>query len=249
MTLWQTCDGPKHIGPISGTLYRLVESQEQIATLQYVDTLEEQAVLEDLLEQSKPPFPSSAQGIHYLLQTPFRYPPLPWGSRFGRTHEPSLLYGGLSLVPTLAESAYYRLLFWHSMPPHPSRTSIDSAHTLFSVRYRSEQGIQLHIPPFSDFEAELTHPSDYAATQQLGSAMRDAGVKAFEYTSARDIEKGRCVGLFSPTALSQKQPASMSSWLSETRADHVIFKPLSDNIVHRFEGRQFMIDGQLPRPA
>lgn len=249
MNVWETCNGPQHIRPLSGTLCRLVESQEQIATLHYVETLEEQAVLEELLEQSKPPFPANAQGLHYLLQTPFRYPPLPWGSRFGRTHEPSLLYGGLGLMPTLAESAYYRLLFWHSMPPHSTKTSIDSAHSLFSVRYRTDQGLQLHRPPFSSHEAQLAHPSDYSVSQALGSAMRHTGVMAFEYTSARDIKKGHCVGLFSPTALSQKKPSTVSPWLCETRASQIIFKPLSDNTVYRFAGDQFLIDGQLPRPA
>lgn len=249
MNLWQHCNGAHHLSTVSGTLYRLVESQEQIATLNYVDTLEEQAVLEDLLEQSKPRVPTSAQGLHYLLQTPFRYPPLPWGSRFGRTHEASLLYGGLGLSPTLAESAFYRLVFWHSMPPHPSKACIDSAHTLFSVRYRTDQGVQLHALPFSEYESSLTHPSDYRITQQLGSAMREAGVAAFEYTSARDHKKGRCVGLFAPTALSQKKPASMSPWLCETRADQVIFKPLSENTVYRFPGAHFMVGGRLPRPA
>jgi hypothetical protein len=40
-------------------LYRLVENQEQVATLGYVDTLEEQAVLEELLETSKPDYPDT----------------------------------------------------------------------------------------------------------------------------------------------------------------------------------------------
>jgi len=104
--IWQACRGPRHIGPVGGTLYRLVESQEQIATLSYVDTLEEQAVLESLIDTIKPPYPEGDAGYHYLLKTPFRYPPLPWGSRFGRTHEPDIFYGGCSIGPTLAESAY-----------------------------------------------------------------------------------------------------------------------------------------------
>ncbi|WP_228704723.1 hypothetical protein [Acinetobacter haemolyticus] len=37
--LWQSCEGNKQVSPLSGTLYRLVESQEQIATRQLVDTL------------------------------------------------------------------------------------------------------------------------------------------------------------------------------------------------------------------
>lgn len=249
MNIWNVCNGSQHVMPVAGTLHRLVESQEQIATLNYVDTLEEQAMLEDLLEQSKPPYPERARGYHYLLQTPFRYPPLQWGSRFGRVHEPSIFYGGLGLDPTLAESAYYRLVFWYSMPPHPTQASIDSAHTLVSARYRSARGIQLHQAPFSAYEAALTHPADYAPAQSLGSALREAGIDAFEYTSARDIKKGRCVGLFTPTALSQKKPSSLSPWLCETRADQVIFKPLSQNIVYRLPAEQFMIDGRLPRPA
>src|SRR5690606_6678737 len=46
---YYACTGAKHIRPIKGTLRRLVESQEEVATLEYVDTLEEQAVLEEML--------------------------------------------------------------------------------------------------------------------------------------------------------------------------------------------------------
>ena len=48
--LWEACDGAQQIKPLTGTLHRLVESQEQIATLAYVDTLEEQVLLEEMLE-------------------------------------------------------------------------------------------------------------------------------------------------------------------------------------------------------
>lgn len=249
MNVWDACDGPRQIAYVRGTLYRLVESQEQIATLGYVDTLEEQALLEQMLEQVKPPYRQLSDDVHYLLKTPFRYPPLPWGSRFGQRHEPSIFYGGRAISTTLAESAYYRLVFWHSMEPHPEKRSIDSAHTLFSVGYRSKVGIRLQNPPFSAYAAVLTHPSNYVQTQQLGSAMREAGIQAFEYVSARDLNKGQCVGLFTPEALSQKTPATMSQWLCETSARGVIFKPLSQNTVYQFRREQFLVDGELPLPA
>ena len=66
MSIWERCDGTSHIAPISGTLYRLVESQEQVATLSYVDTLEEQEILEALLETAKPPYPTQERDLHYL---------------------------------------------------------------------------------------------------------------------------------------------------------------------------------------
>ena len=57
MDIWQACAGVEQIIPLRGRLVRLVENQGQVATLQLVDTLEEQALLEQLLESSKPPLP------------------------------------------------------------------------------------------------------------------------------------------------------------------------------------------------
>jgi hypothetical protein len=53
--LWQTCALENATRHIAGLLYRLVESQEQVATMQLVDSLEAQSLLEELLEAAKPP--------------------------------------------------------------------------------------------------------------------------------------------------------------------------------------------------
>ena len=185
--IWQACNGEQHITSLSGTLFRLVESQEQAATLSLVDTLQEQALLEQLLEQTKPPVPPAAEGLHYLLKTPFRYPPLKWGSRFGSVYEPGIFYAGCSVAVTLAESAYYRMIFWQSMPTPAPKPILRTAHTLFSVSYQTERGIALHQPPFSQHQALLTSKTDYQHTQQLGSAMRSAGVDAFVL---RPVQRG-----------------------------------------------------------
>lgn len=249
MGLWERCDGVQHIQAIHGRLWRLVESQEQIATRSYVDTLDEQLVLEQLLDTSKPPLPDAAAGYHYLLQSPFRYPPLPWGSRFGQRHEPGIFYGGGSVETTLVESAYYRLVFWHAMAPRPDAPPIVSEHTLFAAHYRSNHGVRLHQPPFDAHGAALRDPLDYGASQQLGSAMRRAGVQAFEYASARDSQAGRCVGLFTPQALISKKPVASSRWLCETTADAVVFKPLAEARLYRYAMPQFEVNGRLPLPA
>ena len=249
MRIWEDCRGTEHIGPLRGTLYRLVESQEQIATLGYVDTLEEQALLEEMLEQAKPPYRDGTEELHYLLKSPFRYPPLRWGSRFGQVHEPAIFYGGCSIPTTLAESAYYRFLFWFSIDAPPIRKRIHSAHTLFSVGYRSEKGVRLHRPPFNRCRPELTHPVRYQACQLLGTDMRAAGVEAFEYTSARDVEGGRCVGLFHPAALATNKPRGTSQWLCELSAEEVSFRQLSTNRITSIAIDQFLVDGELPLPA
>jgi len=247
--IWQACQGARHIGPVGGVLYRLVESQEQIATLSYVDTLEEQAVLESLIDAVKPPYPEDGQGYHYLLKTPFRYPPLPWGSRFGRTHEPGIFYGGCSASTTLAESAYYRFVFWHSMDAPAPKAQIHSQHTLFSVGYKTARGVRLHAPPFDAYRAELAHPARYQATHELGTAMRDAGVQAFEYASARDPQGGHCVGLFTLDAMAQKRPRDLSPWLCQASADTVSFKQAGGQDVVAYPIAGFLHQGRLPMPA
>lgn len=247
--IWQACQGESCMGTLSGELIRLVESQQQVATLSYVDTLEEQALLEEMLDQAKPAQEPGGGAYHYLLRTPFRYPPLPWGSRFGSVHEPSLLYGGASEQVTLAESAYYRFVFWHAMQAPPPKPRIHTEHTMFSARYRTERGVRLQAAPFDRYQAQLAHPADYAATQQLGAQMREAGVQAFEYASARDPRHGVCVALYTPQALAQKRPQRMAQWLCELSADEVVFRQLGERTLTRFVLNDFQVHGRLPLPA
>lgn len=252
MTIWEQCQGEKHLKLIKGRLFRLVESQEQVATMGYVDTLEEQTLLEEMLESVKPSYTGkewSGDSYHYLLKTPFRYPPLKHGSRFGRENEPSLFYGGLSAETTLAEAAYYRFVFWYAMQGEPIKPKINSEHSLFSIRYKTEQGIQLQHLPFDGFRAVLTHPKNYRACQELGTGMRQAGVEAFEYYSARDVQNGLCVALFAPKALAEKKPKNIDSWLCELSAKEVVFKQLGSKDLQVFPVEQFQMDGELPMPA
>jgi len=247
--IWDACNGTQQIRPLAGTLHRLVESQEQIATLGYVDTLDEQALLESMLENSKPIYKEDLTAYHYLLSTPFRYPPLTWGSRFGPANEPSLFYGGKTINVTLAESAYYRFVFWNSMSGTPIKPQIKSEHSLLSVDYKSSNGVSLHKAPFDKYQHDINHPSQYSQSQQLGSAMRASGVEVFEYTSARDPQKEHCVGLFTAHAFKSKKPKSMTQWLCETSAHEVLFKPAESNIITRFKLDTFLINNTLPMPA
>jgi hypothetical protein len=238
------------IAPIRGRLVRLVESQGQVATLQLVDTLEEQALLEELLETSKPRMPPPAEPLHYLLKTPFRYPPLRWGSRFGRRHEPSLFYGALKLETAMAESAFYRFVLWEGMSEPPPSGRILSEHASFEARFQVQKGVRLQLPPFREHEGELCNPSDYSVCQGLGSAMREAGIEAFEYRSARCQQGGTNVALFAPSAFTEKRPRNLMPWLCETTAEYVAFKhaqvPDSPRLYRR---EQYLLDGRLPYPA
>ncbi len=234
---------------IGGLLFRLVENQEQIATRDLVaGDLDKQAVLETLLEPSKPPRVPGTERFDYLLATPWRYPPLRYGSRFGRRFEPSLFYGGCSATTALAESAYYRWVFLFDMETHPD--SLHSQHTLYQARYRSERGLRLQQPPFADYEAILTHKSDYQETQVLGSALRAVGVEAFEYKSARDPAGGTHVALSSPRALLSEHAENSQAWLCATTETEVVFSYRGQpGEIHRYAIEDFLFDGRFPKPA
>jgi hypothetical protein len=246
--LWKICELEKSIQPISGELYRLIESQEQIATMQLVNTLEEQSLLEELLDAVKPPLPPGCEKLHYLLYSPFRYPPLKYGSRYGARHESSLFYGALTQSTALVESAYYRLVFRQGMQPPPP-APICSEHTLFSARYTTDFGLQLQNGPCSDHRDTLTDPADYSATQALGGAMRKANIKAFTFPSARCPDHGTNVALFTPAAFAERKPREMQQWLCETSADAVTFAQAHNRMLHKFSIETFMVDGKLPWPV
>jgi len=246
--IWAACSERAAPVTLSGPILRLVESQEQVATNSLVRTLAEQALLEDLIEGSKPKLQGPAIGLHYLLATPFRYPPLPWGSRFGRRFEPSLFYAARSIATVLAESAYYRFVFWSGMAVLPP-ASLATRHTLFSVAIGTSRGLRLQHPPFDDHAAALLDRRHYGATQALGTAMRDAGIEAFEYRSARDPQQGLNVALFTPAALGSPKPDILDEWLCQTTAERVSYYSRSGGGVREFPLETFRVDGELPLPA
>jgi hypothetical protein len=246
--IWAECSARVAPIPLSGEVVRLVESQEQVATNSLVRTLAEQALLEDLIEASKPRVPPAARGLHYLLATPFRYPPLPWGSRFGRRFEPSLFYASRAIDTALAESAYYRFVFWSGMQTPPS-TPLDTRHTLFTVAIQAAKAVQLQCAPFDEFSAALMDRRDYSATQALGSALREAGIDALEYRSARDPGAGINVALFSAEALGATLPTIQDEWLCSTAAERVTYYSRTGGGVRDFSRATFLVEGMLPLPA
>lgn len=245
---WEACLADARPILLSGRLLRLVESQEEVATHRLVSSLERQAVLEELLEATKPLLRKGTEDLHYLLATPFRYPPLKHGSRFGSRSEPSLFYGSLGVGTVLAEAAYYRFVFWQGMAKPPAG-KIDTQHTLFEAEYRTRRGLRLQAPPFAPHRAVLTHPADYTASQALGSKLRTAGIQAFEFISARDSKGGINIALFTPAALSSKAPLAQAPWLCELTGAHVRFCAVHTRNIHDFPIEVFQVAGRLPQPA
>lgn len=233
-----------------GTLQRMVENQEQKVTVALVDTFAEHDVLEGLLEASKPdPWHGHAaelSRLDYLLRTPWRYPPLKWGSRFGRRFEPSLFYGSLTDNATFAEAAYYRLVFLEGMEI-PFRERVVSQHTVFEAQYQTDRGLDLRRDPFGAFSDALRHKARYAPSQQLGTELREREVVAISYFSARACGDEPNVALFAPTGLRSRKHLSPRQVLCETHVDGVSFR--LGGTLRNYPRARFLYQGRLPQPA
>ena len=229
---------------VMGKLKRIIENQEQKVTVALVDDHEEHQVLEAMLEESKPAVPRELLRLDYLLRSPWRYPPLKWGSRFGRRHEPGIFYGALSDDALFAEAAYYRFLFLAGMKTS-FKERVLSQHTVFEAKYRSEQGADLSAPPWSRRAKALTSPSSYAATQALGSVLREQDYGAIVFVSARTREKSLNVALLKSQALRSNKHLNPRRGLCETHPEKVMFR--FNREVRTYERKQFLVNNQLPQ--
>jgi hypothetical protein len=203
----------REVRPLEGDCWRLVEAQHRVATLKLVDTLAEQALLEELLEETKPPVPPECRGLHYLLATPFRYgAPYPRGSRFRRAgYSPGVYYAAEHVQTAVAELAFHRLLFFAESPATPWPENAGE-FTAFNVSYATDCGLDLTRPPLSADRARWTDPVDYGPCQALAESARVAGVRAIRSQSVRDPEARANLALLTCQAFAAAQPAAQQTW-------------------------------------
>lgn len=199
-----------------GRLWRAVEAQHRAATIRLVDTLDEQAQLERLLDASKPPVPAPAASLHFLLATPFRYPPRhPGGSRFRSPLDPGVFYGASEIRTACAELGYWRWRFLTDSPALPALAPVP--HTLFCCRIDGT-AIDLRAAPLVRDAALWTSPDDYRHCQHLGVQARAAGIAAIRYRSVRDPRGGACAAVLTPAAFASPPEAEQSWHLVVTRS-------------------------------
>jgi hypothetical protein len=211
MTIFTTDTLQKAMHRLAATPWRVVEAQHRASTMRLVDRLDEQRVLEDLLDASKPPLPTEAAKLHYLLATPFRYPaPPPNGSRFRGIGDPGVWYGADVVHTALAEVAYWRLRFLADSPATPDLPPVP--HTAFRASVAGTT-IVLQQPPFDRQRRQWEDPASYEATQTLARRARQAGVALIRYRSVRDPEHRPALAVLTPMAFRQAAPLEQHIWL------------------------------------
>lgn len=201
-------------------LWRAVEAQHLVATMSLVDTLDEQFLLEELLEASKPPVPKGTEKMDYLIFTPFRYTS-PHPSRFRRANDPGVWYGAFDRQTACAEVGYWRWRFL--MDSKGLRDEdIKSDHTLFQARV-SGRCIDLTRAPWDAASELWRHPNDYGDCHSLANHARTQKVDWIRYGSARHPE-GTCGAVLTPQSLTIHEPTRREHWACRVTSTSVIFR-------------------------
>ena len=216
----------------AGAVWRAVEAQHVASTTALVDTLDEQRVLEDLLEDGKPQVPVGAAGLHYLLFTPFRYRPPKGGSRFRGDNDPGVYYAADEIRTACAELGYWR---WRHLCDSPG---IDAMPTKPQTVFRAKvagAAVDLRKPPFDADRARWTDPADYGACQAFGRAAREAAVRVIRYESVRDPGQGACCAVLHPDAFAAREPVDAQTWWLSVFRDRVVWQRSGPAAVESFE--------------
>lgn len=216
--------------------WRGVETQYIAASMKLVDSLDEQALLEALLEGSKPPAQGEANRQHYLLLSPFRYFPQ-HESRFRPAQRSGLWYGAATLDGACSEVAYWRLRFLLDSTGLALDGELITEHTFFQASV-SGRAINLMAEPWSGLSHLWKHPSDYRDTQALAEAALRASVDWIQYESVR---APRCAlaAVLSPSAVHAvpaKLERSKQEWVCKATRSGVMM--IRKNGMGRFEWRE-----------
>ncbi|TCT05511.1 RES family NAD+ phosphorylase [Aquabacter spiritensis] len=211
--IWTPAALSSEVRPFDGACWRLVEAQHRVSTLKLTDTLAEQALLEDLIEDTKPAIPPACRHLDFLLATPFRYgAPYPHGSRFRRAgRTPGVYYASETCATAVAEMAFYRLLFFADSPrtPWPANAA---EFTAFSAALATERLLDLTEPPLSADAEIWTDRTDYGGCQAFADAARAIEADAIRYRSVRDPAGGANLALLLCRAFARPAPVDRQTW-------------------------------------
>jgi hypothetical protein len=228
LPIWTPAGLSSNASGIACRPWRMVEAQHIVSTLKIVGSRAEQELLEEILEEHKPPVPPEALGLDYLLFSPFRYATrAPSGSRFRAASDPGVFYGAETVRTAAAEVAYWR---WRFLQDSSGLTRLEPCtFTAFRASVKTSC-IDLRRPPFLAHSALWRHPTDYFATQVIGRSAREAGIGALLYQSVRDPKPHFCLAVLTPRAFAAKKPErATQTWVLAVSGEEVIWLRQGDD--------------------
>ncbi|MES2661999.1 MAG: RES family NAD+ phosphorylase [Pseudomonadota bacterium] len=215
-------------------VWRGVEAQHIVATMKLVDFLEEQQILEEILESSKPPLPLNSKNNHYLLTTPFRYPSM-HPSRFRKAHALGIWYGAENLRTACVEVGYWR---WRFLIDSDGlrNTELVSQHTFFQAKITGTS-IDLSVPPWNELQ-QYWKSDDYTNCQTIAMEARSRRIQWIRYESVRG-PVSHCAAVLSSECLNLHEPQIQQHWICKATQKTVV-------MLHNMQGKEDQFEMSMP---
>lgn len=197
--------------PYRGNVWRVIEGQYRPSTARIVDTNEEQRVLEEILEDTKPPVPEPCRHLDWQFRSPFRYGSYPGPSRFRRAgRTPGVYYASEHSITALIETTWGRIQTLRASPATPwPRAAIE--HTAICADIDVRTSIDLTIEPLAS-KGNWTDPVDYTDCLDLADTARGNDIEAIRYQSVRDPQGRANVAVLTCGAFAQPAPVRQETW-------------------------------------
>ena len=207
----------------SGEAWRLTESQSVNSTLKLVDNLDEQSILEEEIDLSKPPYFSGTESLDFLLKTPFRYSPThDNASRFRQKgQKEGAFYASTKVETAVAEVAFHALRFYLDSPDTPF-PEVSIPKTAFSIGYKTRKALDLRGKDFDCIRNQLEHLTDYNDCQTIANKARECETEVLLSNSVRCSNNGENVTLLSANAFDGVNPRRLQSWDFVFKEDVII---------------------------
>ena len=170
---------------LAGRCWRLVEAQHRVSTLKVVDTLEEQALLEELIEETKAVIPARMQALALSARYPLS---LCCGLSQGIAFSARGKNGGRLLCVRGGRHGCRRNGFLSSallcrVAGHAVAAERSRMYPLLRRNSRPPAAIDLTRPPLDRSQIVWTDLIDYSGCQALADSARQAEIAAIRYQS------------------------------------------------------------------
>jgi hypothetical protein len=223
----------------SGSGWRFVEAQHKNSTMKLVDSEADQATLERLLDETKPPVPSDCAHLHYLLFTPFRYEARK-PTRFRRMGQSQgVFYCAESIETAAAEMAFYRLLFFLESPE--TQLPIEPFEmTAFSVHIFTADAWDISTAENQVYFDRV----DYEACHHVADNALATGIDLIRYKSVRH-NGGINLAVLNCRAFAETRPSHNEGWKFRLHSDRVTVVKSFGSETFEFLRTEFAADPRI----
>lgn len=124
---------------------------------------------------------------------------------------PGIFYAAEHVATAVAETAYWRLLFFSRSPGFVPPTTVVE-HSAFTVPIAIDRALDLTGAPFDLNAALWMDAEDYAPCQDFAARARSIDAQAIRYASVRDPEHRANIALLDPAAFTASTPVIEQTW-------------------------------------